>query len=81
MNQQDKDESSQQFKRGFTEIQKVYDGRLVLEAAKEAERYCVFKTNSLLMNAGTTPDEKFVTIGAINDYSCDQGEILDYSSF
>ena len=33
------------------------------------------------MNAGTSPDEKFVTIGAINDYSCDQGEILDYSSF
>ena len=33
------------------------------------------------MNAGTAPDAKFFTIGAVNDYSCDQGEILDYSSF
>ena len=53
----------------------------MLEASKEAERSYLFKTNNLLMNAGTTPDEKFVTIGTVNDYSCDQGEVLDYSSF
>ena len=33
------------------------------------------------MNASTTKDEKFVTIWSVNDYSCDQGEVLDYSSF
>ena len=33
------------------------------------------------MNASTTLDEKFVTIGEIHDYSCDQEEVLDYSSF
>ena len=32
------------------------------------------------MNVGTSPDEKFVTIGAVNDYNCDQEEVLDYSS-
>ena len=47
MNQQDKDESSQQFKTGSTEIQEVYDGRLVLEALKEAEISYLFKTYSL----------------------------------
>ena len=52
----------------------------MLEASREAERSYLFKTNSLLINAGTAPDEKFVTIGVVNDYSCDQGEILDYSS-
>ena len=80
MNQQDKDKSSHPFIIGFFVIQKFDDGRLVLEASKEAERSYLFKTNVLLMNAGTTPDKEFVTIGAINDYSCDQGEFLDYSS-
>ena len=28
---------------GFAEIQKIYDGRLVLEASQEDGRYCVFK--------------------------------------
>ena len=42
LNQQDKVESSQHFKTGSTEIQKVYDGRLVLEASKEAKRSCIF---------------------------------------
>ena len=32
------------------------------------------------MNVGTTPDEKFITIGVVNEYSWDQGEIIDYSS-
>ena len=59
---------------------KVDNGRLVLEESKEAERSYIFKTNSLLMNAGTSLHEKFVTIGEIDDYSCDQGEVLDYSS-
>ena len=81
LNQQDKDERSQQFKTWSVEIHRIYDGRLVLEASKEDERSYLFKTNSFLMNAGTTPDDKFVTIGAIDDYSCDQEEVLDYSSF
>ena len=80
LNQQDKDESNQQLKRGSVETQKIYDGRLVLEASKEAESSYLFKTNSLLMNAGTTPNEKVVSIGEINDYSRDQEEFLDYSS-
>ena len=52
----------------------------MLEASKEAERSYLFKTNSLLMNAGTTPYEKVVSIGETNEYSCGQEEILDYSS-
>ena len=32
------------------------------------------------MNAGTTPDEEFVAIKAIKDYSCNQEGVLDYSS-
>ena len=72
MNQQDKDKSSQKFKTGSSKIQEVYDGRLVLEASKEVERSYLSKTNSLLMNAGTTPDKEFVTIGAINGYIYDQ---------
>ena len=52
----------------------------MLEASKEAERSCIFKTNNFLMNVGTTPDEKCFTIGVVNDYNCDQEEILDYSS-
>ena len=71
--QQYKDESSQKFKRGSTEVQKVYDGILVLEASKEAKMSCIFKTNNLLMNVGTTPSEEIVNIGTVNDYSCDQG--------
>ena len=62
LNQNDKDESSQQFEIGSTEIQEDYDGRLVLEASKDAKRSYFLKTNSLLMNASTTKDEKFVTI-------------------
>ena len=81
MNQQDKYESNQKFKRGSTEIQKFYDGRLVLEASKEVERSCIFKTNNLLMNAGTSLDEKVVAIKGINEYGCDQEEILDYFSW
>ena len=53
LNQQDKDESSQQFKTRSTEIQKVYDGILVLEASKEVERSYIFKTNNFFMNADT----------------------------
>lgn len=44
----------------------------MLEASKEAKMSYLFKTNSLLMNVGTTPDEKVVAIKEINDYSCDQ---------
>ena len=80
LNQQDKDGSNQQFKTRSTEIQKVNDGRLVLEASKETERSYLFKTNSLLMNAGTTLDEEIVAIKEIKDYSCNQEGVLDYFS-
>lgn len=63
--------------RGSVEIQKVYDGILVFKESTEGERSCISRTNNLLMNAGTVSDEKFVTIGTINDYSCDQEEVPD----
>ena len=77
--QQDKDGSNQQFKIGSTEDQKFNDGILVLEASKETKRSYIFKTNSLLVNAGTTVDEKFFAIKEIRDYGYNQG-ILDYFS-
>ena len=53
----------------------------MLEPSKEAERSYLFKTNSLLMNAGTIPYEEIVAIKAIKDYSCNQEGVLDYSSW
>ena len=50
------------------------------EASEEIERSYIFKTNSLLVNVGTALDDKIVGIKVINDYSCGQEEILDYSS-
>ena len=47
------------------------------EASKETERSYLFKTNSLLVNAGTAPDERVVDIKAIKDYSCNQEGGLD----
>ena len=80
MIQQDECGSSQQFKIESIKDQKVDDGRLMPEASKEAKRSYLFKTNSLLMNAGTEPDEKVVAIKAIKDYSCYQEGVLDYFS-
>lgn len=37
---------------GSAEIQKIYDGRLVLEASKENEMYCILKTESCWVFAG-----------------------------
>ena len=48
------------------------------KASKETERSYLFKTNNLLVNARTTPDEKFVAIKAIKDYSSNQEGVLDY---
>ena len=48
------------------------------EASKETDRSYLFKTNSLLVNAGTVPDERVVAIKAIQDYSSNQEGVLDY---
>ena len=37
---------------GSAEIQKNYDGGLVLKASKENERYCILKTESCCVFAG-----------------------------
>lgn len=37
---------------GSVEIQKIYDGGLVLEASKEDERYFILKTESCCVFAG-----------------------------
>ena len=50
------------------------------EASKETERSYLFKTNSLLVNAGIAPDKRVVAIKAIKDYSCNQEGVLDYFS-
>ena len=40
--EKDKIKGMESQQRGSAEIQKVYDGRFVLEASKEAERSCIF---------------------------------------
>ena len=80
MNQHDENGSSQQFEIESIEVQKVDDGRLMPEASSDTERSYIFKTNILLVNLGTTPDERIVAMKATKDYSSNQEGVLNYFS-